>query len=113
MKIAIHEIIIFMLVYGSLFLYGLRLISSKQKTFVYLKSSFLIVLYVFTCTLIWFMYKAEEFHMNAHNGYESISFTSEAIVMIVSLSIYSVILLLLGIRLKRLKGANSEQALRG
>lgn len=95
------EMIIIMLVYGGIFLYTLQMFSSKNKIFVYVKSAFLIILYVFISTTIWFTFKAKEYHINNHSGYESISFTDEAILMIVGLSIYSVILFSLSILLKR------------
>ena len=100
-KIEIYEIVIFMLLYGGLFLFTLRSIYSRSKTLFNIKSAFLIVLYVFSSTIIWFMYKTEEHHINNHSGYEPISLTSEAIFMILGLSIYSIILLLLGVYLKR------------
>lgn len=86
-----------MLVYGGLFLYTLQMVSSKNKILVYVKSAFLIILYVFISTTIWFTYKSEEYHFNNHSGYEPISFTDEAVLMIVGLSIYSVILFSLSI----------------
>ncbi|MDQ0229212.1 peptide ABC transporter permease [Metabacillus malikii] len=101
LKVEIYEIIIFMLVYGGLFLYTLRSISSKNKTLAYIKSIFLIMLYVFITTIIWFNYKAEEYHINNHSGLEPISFTAEAIVVVISISIYNIILLLFGIHFKR------------
>lgn len=41
--------------------------------------------------------------MNSHSGLEPISFTSEATVMLVGFSIYSLVLLFLGVYLKRKK----------
>ncbi|RDW15144.1 peptide ABC transporter permease [Oceanobacillus chungangensis] len=101
LKIEIYEIIIFMLVYGGLFIYILRSISSKNKTIAYIKSAFLIILYIFIGTIIWFTYKAEEYHINNHSGLEPISVTNEATLVVVGFSIYSIILLLFGIHLKR------------
>ncbi|MFE8699811.1 peptide ABC transporter permease [Cytobacillus sp. FJAT-54145] len=100
-KIEIYEIVIFMLLYGGLFLVTLRSSYLRNKTLFYIKSAFLIVLYVFISIIIWFIYKTEEHHINNHSGYEPISLTSEAIFMILGLSIYSIILLLLGVYLKR------------
>lgn len=101
LKIEIYEIIIFMLVYGGLFLYTLRSISSKNKTLAYIKSAFLIILYVFISIIIWFTYKAEEYHINNHSGYKPISVTDEATLVLIGFSIYSILLLLLGVHLKR------------
>ncbi|WP_456278910.1 peptide ABC transporter permease [Bacillus sp. AK128] len=100
-KIELYEMIIFMLVYGGLFLHTLRSISSNNKILFYIKSAFLIICYVFFITIVWFTYKSEEHHINNHSGYEPISLTSETIFMIVGFSIYSLILLLLGVYLKR------------
>ena len=97
----ISEIIIIMLVYGGLFLYSLQPVSSNNKIIVYVKSAFLIILYGFISTIIWFTYKGDENHINNHSGFEPISFTGEAILMIVGLSIYSIILLLFSILPKR------------
>lgn len=110
LKIGIYEIIIiFMFAYGGLFLYIIRAISAKNKVVVYIKSAFIIILYVFSSTIIWFTYKGEEYHINNHSGYEPISFTREAILMIVGFSIYNIILLLLGIRLKRKRHSFGEK----
>lgn len=92
---------LFMLVYGGLFLFTLQLFSSNNKILVYIKSAFLIALYVFISNIIWFTYKGEESHINNHSGYETISFTGEAILLVGVFSIYSIILLLLGIYLRR------------
>ncbi|MEH7226689.1 peptide ABC transporter permease [Bacillus sp. JJ1566] len=97
----IFEIIIIMLVYGGLFLFTLQSISSKNKISVYVKSVFLIILYGFISTIIWFTFKAEEYHINNHSGYEPISYTGEAILMIVGLSIYSLLLLMFILKRKR------------
>jgi hypothetical protein len=98
--IRFYEIIIFMLVYGGLFLYTLLSVSSENRIIAYINSAFLMVLYVIISTILWFTYKGEEYHINNHSGYESISYTSEAILIIVGFTIYSIILLLLGIYLK-------------
>ena len=103
LKIGISEIIIMMIVYGALFFYTFLFISSKKKTVLYIISAFLLFLYVFNSTMIWNFYKSEEEHMNSHSGLEPISFTSEATVMLVGFSIYSLVLLLLGVYLKRKK----------
>ncbi|MBM7609697.1 hypothetical protein JOD29_002973 [Lysinibacillus composti] len=94
----ISEIIIIMLVYGGLFLF-VNLVSSNNKLLGYVKWSTLILLYGFISIIIWFTYKAEEEHTNSHSGYALISLTGEAILMIAGLTIYTVILLFLGLRL--------------
>ncbi len=103
LKISISEMIIMMIVYGALFFYIMLSISSKEKTLLYIKSTFLLFLYVFISSVIWNFYKSEEEHMNSHSGLEPISFTSEATVMLVGFSIYSLVLLFLGVYLKRKK----------
>ncbi|SOC43770.1 peptide ABC transporter permease [Ureibacillus acetophenoni] len=95
------EIIMIMLVYGGLFLYALQMVSSKNKMVGFVKSAILIILFGFISTTIWLTYKAEEYHINNHSGYEPISFTHHAILMIVGLSIYSVVLFSLSILLKK------------
>ncbi|WP_201777914.1 hypothetical protein [Ornithinibacillus contaminans] len=97
----ISEIIIFMLVYGGLFLYTLQTMASNNKILVRVKSALLIMLYVFIATIIWSTYKGEEYHSNAHGGYVSTSYTGETILMIVGLSVYSLILIGYSIFLKR------------
>ena len=92
---------LFMLVYGGLFLFTLQLFSSNNKILVYIKSAFLIALYVFISNIIWFTFKGEESHTNNHSGYEAISFTGEAILCLGVFSIYNIILLLLGTYLRR------------
>lgn len=100
-EMGLSETIIIMLVYGGLFIYTLQLTSSNNKIIIYIKSAFLITLYVFISTIIWFTYKGEEYHINNHSGYDPISFTGEAILLIIGLSIYSVILILLSNLLKK------------
>ena len=97
----ISEIVIIMLVYGGLLLYILQPISLNNKMIVYVKSASLIILYGLISVIIWITYKGEEYHINIHSGYEPISFTGEAILMIVGLSIYSMLLSMLCISLKR------------
>lgn len=95
------EINMIMLVYGGLFLYTLQLVSSKNKILVLVKLAILIILFGFISTTIWLTYNAEEYHINNHSGYEPISFTHHAILMIVGLSIYSVVLFSFSIIVKR------------
>lgn len=95
------EIIIMMLVYGGLFMYASQLRPSNNKIIGYVKSASFIILYGLIATSIWFTYKGEEYHINNHSGYEPVSFTDEAIVMIVGFSIYCLILFVLNISLRR------------
>lgn len=96
----ISEILLIMLVYGGLFLFAFPSISSNNKILVYIKSIFLIVLYLFISAIIWFSYKGKEYHLNNHSGFEPISFTGEVILVLICFSIFNIILLLLGIQLK-------------
>ncbi|MBS3679856.1 peptide ABC transporter permease [Ornithinibacillus massiliensis] len=97
----ISEIIFFMIVYGGLFIYIFQTISSNNRVLFYLKSAILLLLYIFISSIFWFRYKGEELHINNHSGYEPISYTGEAILMIGFFSIYTVILLILSYLLKR------------
>ncbi|GGA60008.1 peptide ABC transporter permease [Ornithinibacillus halotolerans] len=103
MEIEFYEIIIFMLVYGGLFLYTLRTISLRNKGLAYIKSALLILFYLFMTTVIWSTYQSEQDHVNDHSGLDSINIMGEATFVIVGLSIYSIFLLVIGIYLKRKK----------
>lgn len=97
----ISEIIFFMIVYGGLFIYIFQTIPSNNRVLLYVKSATLLLLYIMISSIFWFSYKAEELHMNEHSGYEPISYTGEAVLMIGFFGIYTVILLTLVYLLKR------------
>ena len=97
----ISEMFIIILIYGGTFTYIWQMISANTKLIFYVKSTLLIILYGFFSTTIWFTYKEQEDHINNHSGLEPISFTGEAILTIVVFSIFSVVILLLNIFLKR------------
>lgn len=95
------ELIIMMVVYGGLFIYTWQMVSSNNRAIVYLKATFLFILYGLVSTNIWFTLKGEEYHINNHSGLEPVSYSGEAILMIVAFSIYNVTLLCLNMFLKR------------
>lgn len=63
------EIIIFMLVYGGLYIYTLQPVSSNNKIGIYVRSGFLIIFYGFISAVLWFTYKGEAYQINNHSGY--------------------------------------------
>ncbi|WP_339215027.1 peptide ABC transporter permease [Ornithinibacillus sp. FSL M8-0202] len=99
----ISEIIFFMIIYSGLFLFIIQIIPSNNRVLFYVKSATLLLLYLLISSTFWFRYKVEELHINEHSGYEPISYTGEAILMIGFFGIYTIILLTLGYLLKRKK----------
>ncbi|GGA90436.1 hypothetical protein GCM10008025_36230 [Ornithinibacillus halotolerans] len=99
--IGISDIIIFMLVYGVIFLYTMCVISSKNKILLYIKSALLIFFYVSISSMVWIYYKTEEDYFNSHSGLGPISYTDEAVLLLVGFCIYNIILFLLSVQLNR------------
>ena len=97
----ISEMFIIILVYGGIFTYIYQIVLANTKIIFYVKMALLIILYSFFSITTWFTYKGQEDHINNHSGLEPISFTGEALLTIVVFSIFSVVILLLNIFMKR------------
>lgn len=96
--ISISEILIIALVYGGLFLYLNNVITRKLKNSYFTAFRYILVLmlYSFTISLGWLMFKGEEYHRNEHSGLEDVSYRAPALFFIASITLYSVMLFFLG-----------------
>ncbi len=98
---SISEILIISLVYGGLFIYLSTVFSTKNKrrnnflTSINLKNTLLFVLYSFTISCVWSMFKAEEAHRNEHSGLKEVSLHALALLFIAGVTLYSLLLFLL------------------
>ena len=73
----------------------------KNSYFTAFRYILVLMLYSFTISLGWVMFKGEEYHRNEHSGLEDVSYSTPALFFIASITLYSVTLLFLSRSLTR------------